>query len=477
LQQLRQNRVKILKSKYVFKTARHADGSLKKFKVRLCVRGDLQDPSSYGDTFAGTVQRKAVFLLLAIANHKDLEVATADISSAFLYPDLDEELYLELPDGCVVRLLKALYGLKQAANYFLNHLRDKLTEIGFSQMMADPCVFRLDNGTQYCVVATHVDDLLFISNSKDLIANIKDRLAKSFELTFYAEATEFLGITISRDRAHKILRLSQIGYVEKILATFSLPHSDRITRSPYITGAPRDEHTVALSSDEKLLYMQITGSLLYLAISTRPDILASVHSLTRYMQSPRQCDLHAAHRVLRYLLLTPDLSLTFNGNSDLEIVGFADSSFTKGQRNQFGYCFQLGETSGCFINVVKRATVLAESSCEAEYYALCEGSRELLWIRTFTREIGFGDIPVNIMKQDNTSCISFASKLGLSDRMKHIDLDYTFVKELVHEGRIKLVYIKTREMLADIFTKVLQIPQFEYLRDHVLGISSANFVI
>jgi len=61
--------------------------------------------------------------------------------------------------------------------------------------------------------------------------------------------------------------------------------------------------------------------------------------------------------------------------------------------------------------------------------------------------------------------------------MKHIDLDYTFVKELVHEGRIKLVYIKTREMLADIFTKVLQIPQFEYLRDLVLGISSANFVI
>jgi hypothetical protein len=135
----------------------------------------------------------------------------------------------------------------------------------------------------------------------------------------------------------------------------------------------------------------------------------------------------------------------------------------------------LGETSGCFINVVKRSSILAESSCEAEYYALCEGCRELLWIRSFTREIGFNDIPVDMMKQDNTSCISFASKLGLSDRMKHIDLKYTFVKELVHEGRVKLVYVKTSEMLADIFTKVLQIPQFEYLRDRILGINGANF--
>ena len=207
LQQLRNDRVKILKSKYVFKTARHADGSLKKFKVRLCVSGDLQDPSTYGDTYACTVQRRAVFFLLVIANHKDLEVATADSTSAFLYPDQEEELYLELPDGRVVRLKKALYGLRQAANAFLSFLKDKLVELGFKQMMSDSCIFRLDDGDDFIILATHVDDLFMISSSKCLISRIEDRLATQFDLTFYEKASEFLGITIIRDRARKILQL------------------------------------------------------------------------------------------------------------------------------------------------------------------------------------------------------------------------------------------------------------------------------
>lgn len=471
LKDLRQRKVKILKSKYVFKTCRHADGSLKKFKVRLCVRGDLQDPSTYSDVYAGTVQRKAVFLLLAIANHKDLEIATADISSAFLYPELKEELYLELPDGRVVRLLKALYGLKQAANAFLNHLREKLIDIGFKQMMSDTCTFRLDEGDAFITLATHVDDLLFISNSKALIFKVKESLAKDFELTFYEEANEFLGITILRDRARKLLRLSQTGYVEKILATFKLPHSERISRTPHILSALRGDTNAPTTAEEKQLYMQITGSLLYLAISTRPDILASVHNLTRHMQTPTQADLIAAYRVLRYLLLTPDLCLTFKGDTILEVIGYADSSFTRNERNQFGFCFQLGKLSGCFVSVVKRTTKSAESSTESEYYALCEGCRELLWIKSFTQEIGFGYIPVKVIKQDNKSCMSYASKLGVSDRMKHVDLEYTFVKTLVHEGRVKIEYLCTKDMLADIFTKNLPVDSFEYLRDRILGIT------
>jgi hypothetical protein len=473
IQKLKREKVKILKSKYVFKKCIHADGSLKKFKVRLCVRGDLQDPSTYTDVYAGTVQRKAVFLLLAIANHKDLEVATADITSAFLYPELKEELYLELPDGRIVRLLRALYGLRQAANAFLNHLKEKLENIGFKQMMSDTCTFRLDEGDAFIILATHVDDLLFISNSKNLISKIKDTLGTHFDLTFYEEAHEFLGITITRDRTNKLLRLSQLGYIEKILGNFKLPNSERISRTPYHLSAPKKEASTPLDTENKQLYMQITGSLLYLAISTRPDILSSVHHLTRAMQSPKEADILAAYRVLRYLLLTPDLCLTFNGNSKLEVIGYADSSFVKNERNQFGYCFQLGSSSGCFVSVVKRTTTSAQSSTEAEYYALCEGCRELLWIRSFTREIGFNDILVKTIKQDNKSCISFSSQLGMSDRMKHVELNYLFVKTLVHERNVNIEYLKTKDMLADIFTKVMPADSFEYLRDLILGIPKA----
>ena len=75
---------KIIKSLYVLKTALHADGSVNKLKARLVARGDLQDPPTYNGTYASTCQRKAVMLLLSIANQRNWEISSADISSAFL---------------------------------------------------------------------------------------------------------------------------------------------------------------------------------------------------------------------------------------------------------------------------------------------------------------------------------------------------------------------------------------------------------
>ena len=128
---------------YVLKTALHADGSVKKYKVRLVAKGDLQDPSTYNETYAGTCQRKAAMLLLSIANQKDWEIATADISTAFLYGDLEEPIFMELPDGRIVRLLKSIYGLKQAAYKFKEHLHQKLVKIGFKKLETDSSVYYL----------------------------------------------------------------------------------------------------------------------------------------------------------------------------------------------------------------------------------------------------------------------------------------------------------------------------------------------
>ena len=91
--------VKIIHGKYIFDIRRHADGSIKKFKVRLVARGDLQDPSTYGDTYAGTANRKAVMMLLNLANYYQWETSSCDISTALLHGDLEESVYMKHPDG------------------------------------------------------------------------------------------------------------------------------------------------------------------------------------------------------------------------------------------------------------------------------------------------------------------------------------------------------------------------------------------
>ena len=119
--------------------------------------------------------------------------------------------------------------------------------------------------------------------------------------------------------------------------------------------------------------------------------------------------LYTATRVLRSAL-TPYLCLALNGISTTEATGYADKSFLKELRHHFGYSLHFG---------------------------------------------------------DNTSCISHASQLGTTDI--HIHLKYSFVESLTHEGRVQLVYIRTAEMLADISTKQLPFPYFEYLRDRLMG--------
>ena len=162
-------------------TRRRKNGSIKKYKVRLVARGDLQDPSTYNETYASTCQRKAVMLLLSLANQRNWEISTADISPAFLYGDLDEPIFMELPDGKIVRLLKSIYGLKQAAYKFKEHLHENLVKIGFKPLETDSSVYYLSDSDGRVVYLTSHEDYL-LKNSF-LIFHLKI-LAKFIEVLF-----------------------------------------------------------------------------------------------------------------------------------------------------------------------------------------------------------------------------------------------------------------------------------------------------
>ena len=464
---------KILKSLYVLKLALHADGSVKKHKVRLVARGDLQDPSTYSETYASTCQRKAVMLLLAIANRKDWEIASGDISTAFLYGDLDEPIYMELPDGRVVQLLKSLYGLKQAAFKFKEHLHNALTEIGFVQLLTDSSVYRL-SGKYNVLLTCHVDDLLFISPNLDDIRWAYERLSKSYSMTFTEVANEYLGYNITRKREARTLKLDQFGTITKLLTTFPPQSFSKVLRTPYHRKTKNftEAEEALLPEREKSLFQQMTGSLLYLAICTRGDLLYAVHLLTRRMASPRTIDLQRAKRCIEYVSQTARHGVTFHGNDTEEIFGWADSSFNSGEgdrKNCYGYCFQLGKKSGMFVNACKRSTLIALSSTEAEFYCLAEACRELLWIKAFLSEINVA-IPIGKIYQDNTTTISMADVDGLSERSKHIDVKFHFVKRLRKNGIAEFVYSQTENMVPDIFTKDLADAPFESHSVSVLGL-------
>ncbi|KAH9175695.1 hypothetical protein AeNC1_017631, partial [Aphanomyces euteiches] len=139
---------KALKSKWIWKVKYLPNGEVERFKARLCIKGFLQIAGvDFTDTFAPVLRLESLRALCALVAILELETKQLDIKTAFLHGDLDEEIYMEQPDGyvregsesLVCRLQKSLYGLKQAPRQWHKKLHAFFLDLGFTQCYKDQC--------------------------------------------------------------------------------------------------------------------------------------------------------------------------------------------------------------------------------------------------------------------------------------------------------------------------------------------------
>src|SRR5690606_2295001 len=119
---------------------------------------------------------------------------------------------------------------------------------------------------------------------------------------------------ITRDRKARTITLDQQLYTSKALERYGLKEC-RIVSTPEAVGAAHDTNPTLDTPTDTQRYMEITGTLMYAAISTRPDIAHAVHYLASNMQSPTQRHIQAAERVLRYLAGTKEVGLVFGSRN------------------------------------------------------------------------------------------------------------------------------------------------------------------
>ena len=160
---------KTLPARWVFKIKRDEKGSIEKYKARLVAKGFMQKAGvDYDDVFAPASSHVTLRLLLSIAAQKTYDVHQLDVKTAFLNGELDEEVYLEPPEGAtdvqgrVWRLEKALYGLKQAAQAWHMKLKASLAKIRLHASEADPCLFLGKIHGEATYILIHVDDALIV---------------------------------------------------------------------------------------------------------------------------------------------------------------------------------------------------------------------------------------------------------------------------------------------------------------------------
>ncbi|GJY34620.1 ribonuclease H-like domain-containing protein [Tanacetum coccineum] len=215
-----------------------------------------------------------------------------DVNNAFLYGNLDEDVYMLPPPGFydknetrVCKLKKSLYGLKQAPRQWNNRLSEALIKTGFKQSGHDHSLSTKESGGSFIALLVYVDDIVLTGNNINEINNVKKFLSSKFKIKDLGELINFLGIEVLKtDKGG--LCLSQRKYYLELLHDYGL-----LACKPVSTPLPIN---IILAHKEKegdkflkniTNYQRLVGKLIYLTL-TRPDFSYSMHFLSQHMHAP-----------------------------------------------------------------------------------------------------------------------------------------------------------------------------------------------
>ena len=381
-----------------------------------------------------------------------------DVNNAFLQGPLDEDVFMSQPPGFVdpnlptyvCKLNKAIYGLKQAPRAWYNELRRFLLEVGFINSMSDASLFIYRHGETIMYLLVYVDDLILTGSDDMVVQNFVDQLGSRFSIKDLGNLSYFLGVEVIP--CPEGLRLTQHKYLLDILTKHNMENSKPV-QTPLATSSSLQLHDGSPPADATL-YRQTVGSLQYLLIS-RPDIAFAVNKLSQFMHAPTTHHWATVKRLLRYLNGTRSYGIRLKRHSSLSLHAFCDADWAgdPDDRTSTGaYIIFLGPNPISWSSKKQRS--VARSSTEAEYRAIASAAAELQWVRSLLEEFG---VSVNVppaIYSDNIGATYLCANPVFHSRMKHIALDYHFVRELVQSGRLRVSHVSSADQLADALTKL-----------------------
>ena len=496
---------KVLQPRWAYDHKKGSDGKITKAKSRFTAMGCMQTPGvDYADTYASVMTLKTFRTLLAmLVLDPGLDMEQWDCKAAYIHATLDQPVFVVQPPGhedpehprWVLKLNKALYGLKQAGNAWQKHLRTILAEVGARPIAADPACYMLREGKGWVIVPTHVDDIfpLFNQEGRRLRNKIWEHLSLRLQIVDQGPIEWALKTRIYRDRERGLLKISQESYTLEVLTRFGmlgckgaetpfmakldLPDPDRVTDT-MVQGAA------------KYPILELIGCLQWLAEISRPDIRAALHKAQVRQHRPNERLWEHLKRILRYLKAYPHLGMVYrkpeseNQTPVLEAFKSAVCTRALDQFVDIAFAPELGTNKGRSIiggitrfygNPVswftKRSRRTCSSTSEAECNGLTEIGNENAWHRDLHTLFGIHDVTEPTLTwEDNTAAVALSGSNTYHARSKHFGIEWYQTKERVERGEMEVLYIPTREQLADVLTKTeFTAADFHRLRDGLMG--------
>ncbi|KRX59296.1 Retrovirus-related Pol polyprotein from transposon TNT 1-94 [Trichinella sp. T9] len=376
-----------------------------KFKAKRDASGE-----DYDETFAPVVKHETIRTLLSIAAVKSLHVRHFDAKCAYLNAELPEKLYMEQPPGA-----------------WNTKAREILTTVGFRQAKADLCLYiRKEPSRSMTYVLLYVDDLLIAAENDAVALTVNKQLNKYIEIKDLGEVSYYLGIQIER----------------KLDGTFLIHQKNKIMQ------------LLESCSMQKAKLVAIPMETNYLSSLDEPSPALPDNQMQIKMETPTERDWKSAKRIIRYLAGTANAKLCLSSTNDLILRGHVDADWAgekSSRKSTSGYVFQLGH--GTIAWPTKRQTIVALSTTEAEYVAVAETSRELLWLRQLLNDFGVQTPDATTLYEDNQGCTRLVESDRFGERAKHINVRFHMEKDLREKGILEVKYCPSEEMIADNLTK------------------------
>jgi hypothetical protein len=457
------------------------NGSIEKFKCRLVANGNTQVRGvDFDQVFSTVAKISTIRILLIIATAYDLNLTSIDVVKAYLQAVLTEDLYMMVPPGLsrfdgdgkpqVVKLKKSLYGLRQAGRRWNELFTSKVTAWGFKQSAIDTCLFTYQRGKSIIWLLIWVDDGVLADNDSSLRDQFVSYLNDQFTVEDKGALSWVLQVGIERDRSSKVLTMSQSLYIRDLASKYAWATEGLTKRfdSPFDSNAKlsAEQCPTEGSAEHKQMahyrdtYMSLVGAYLWLSNVSRYDITYIAGHLAKFVSNPGMAHYRAALRVLIYLNGTADRVLTFRPQQSRPLCAYVDSDWS----TKFSISGGMIELFGCPAHWFSRTQrSVSMSSTEAEYFAACVMTREVIFMRDLVCDFDVAISGPTVIRTDNKGVVDLSFDPVAFKKTKHILRAAEFVRDQVLRLVVSFVWIAGVNNVADLFTKPVALSVFRHL--------------
>jgi hypothetical protein len=455
--------------RWVYTIKKDEKGNIMRYKARLVAQGFKQiKGESYDETFSPVVNFGVIrFFFSLLVSIKGWTHLQCDVKCAYLYADLKHDVYMTQPPGFVVKgkekmvckIDKALYGLHQSGRVWFFELNKVLLEVGFKKFEWCNCVYIFKNEI---ILLLYVDDLVLFGKNRKVLDNAVTLLSKHFDLKILGKTKKLLGVEFEEEG--KVLEIHQIPYIDEVCARFKqfnfpiscLPISKGTVYSK--TQCPQTDSD--MQEMDNYPFRSLLGCLSFLANRTRPDISYAVNIFSQFQSNPGIAHWNGLLKLLGYVSYTKALKLNLSCNINQIIVHTdADFAANRDDRTSIGGQIIFVDKSPIAWRTFKEKCI-SLSTMEAEFVAMTEAAKELLWFdrilnECITRKIVRSPKLKSILYVDNMAAIDFVNSPIENYKTKHIDVKLFFIRDLIYKDTFNIHHICSKNNLADAFTKPL----------------------